>query len=78
MAYRCNQCGEDCGGRVELSAHLLNKHGLNMNPPPPRSLGNLYEIVEKLSQAVEDLAAQTEADIADLDSRLSELEEPDE
>lgn len=52
MSCTCHQCGYVFGSHGELGAHLLSEHGLNVNPATPRSLPNLYEIVEKLSKRV--------------------------
>jgi len=55
----------------------MSEHGLNVNPPKPRSLANLYEIVGALSSRLDAFIEETEAELAALDSRLEDLEEPD-
>ena len=74
---QCRQCGHYFGSQFELSAHLMSEHGLNVNPPKPRSLANLYEVVEALTKRLGDFIEETEAELAALDSRLEDLEEPD-
>lgn len=52
----CTQCGAEFTSHSDLKAHLLSAHGRSSNPVP-RSLPNLYEIVERLEARVETLEA---------------------
>jgi len=54
MSFLCGQCGMNCFSESGLKYHLHAAHGMNMNPVP-RSLANLYEVVEGLEKRLDKL-----------------------
>ena len=73
---QCRQCGKEFAAD-ELGAHLISAHGLSRNPRGTPMKRELLGMIDALSRRLSDFIAETEAELAALDSRLEDLEEPD-